>query len=66
MQETSSLRDQVLSEIELLEKLNVEQGTLDRLLREKGFTFVRLNAKCRVYLVNDVLGWFQQRRRNAQ
>ncbi len=44
-----------MSEVDLLEHLNVEQRTLDRLRREKGLPYVRPNAKCRVHLAEDVL-----------
>ncbi len=60
-----TLGDQVLSEVSLLELLNVEQPTLDSLRREKGFPFIRLNVKCRVYLADDVLGWLKQQRRDT-
>jgi predicted DNA-binding transcriptional regulator AlpA len=53
------LSDQVLSEVEILEKLNVEQPTLDRLRREKSFPYIRLNVKSRVYLASDVLDWLK-------
>ena len=62
MQQQSSLRDQVLSEVDLLELLNVEQQTLDRLRRERGFPYIRLNAKCRGYLGDEVLDWLKQQR----
>ena len=52
--------DLVLSEVELLEKLNIEQPSLDRLRREKDFPYIRLNIKCRVYLTDDVLGWLKK------
>ena len=52
--------DLVFSEVELLEKLNIEQPSLDRLRREKGFPYIRLNIKCRVYLMDDVLDWLKQ------
>ena len=59
------LKDQVISEVDLLELLNVEQPTLDRLRREKDFPYIRLNAKCRVYLADEVLGWLKQYRTDA-
>jgi len=62
MQQDMKLKDQLLSEVDLLELLNVEQQTLDRLRREKGFPYVRLNAKCRVYLGDQVLDWLKQQR----
>lgn len=56
----NNLTDQVLSEVEMLEALNVEQRTLDILRREKDFPYIRLNLKCRVYLVNDVMDWLKR------
>ena len=58
-----NLRDQVLSEVDLLELLNVEQQTLDTLRREKNFPYIRLNIKCRVYLASEVLDWLKQQLR---
>ena len=60
MENNLNFNDLVLSEVELLEKLNIEQRTLDNLRREKGFPFVRLSSQCRVYLANEVLGWLKQ------
>jgi len=60
-----TLGDQVLSEVSLLELLNVEQLALDSLRREKGFPFIRLNSKCRVYLADDVLDWLKQQCRDT-
>jgi len=57
------LRDQVLSEVDLLELLNVEQPTLNTLRLEKGLPYIRLTTKCRVYLADDILGWLKQRQR---
>ena len=62
MENNRNFKDLVLSEVELLEKLNVELPTLNRLRLEKGFPVIRLNAKCRVYLANEVLDWLRQHR----
>ena len=59
-----TLKSQVLSEVDLLELLNVEQPTLDTLRREKGLPFIRLTTKSRVYLANDVLDWLKRYRRS--
>ena len=56
------LSDQVLSEVSLLELLNIEQPQLDRLRRNKNFPYIRLNTKCRVYLASDVAAWLKERR----
>ena len=58
-----SLKDQVLSEVDLLELLNVEKPTLDTIRLEKGLPYIRLNNRCRVYLAEDVLGWLKEHRR---
>jgi len=60
-----TLGDQVLSEVSLLELLNVEQPALDSLRREKEFPFIRLNSKRRVYLTDDVIDWLKQQRRDT-
>jgi len=65
MAENQNYKNQVLSEVELLEWLNVEQPTLDRLRLQKGFPVIRLNAKCRVYLVDEVFDWLKNHRINA-
>lgn len=60
MQEQLKLRDQVISEVDLLEVLNIELPALNALRLEKGFPVVRLNRNCRVYLADEVLGWLKQ------
>jgi predicted DNA-binding transcriptional regulator AlpA len=60
MEDSLNFKDLVLSEVELLEKLNIEQPALDRLRREKDFPYIRLNSKCRVYLAAEVLDWLNQ------
>ncbi len=62
IEQNQSFSDQILSEVDLLEKLNLEKPTLDVLRREKGLPYIRLNVKCRVYLAEDVLGWLKQHR----
>ena len=57
-----NLKSQVLSEVELLEMLNVEQPTLDKLRREKDFPYIRLSSRCRVYLGEEVLDWLKKNR----
>jgi len=44
----------------MLELLGVDKGTLDDLRREKGFPFVRLTTRARVYLADEVLDWLKQ------
>jgi hypothetical protein len=60
-----SLRNQVISEVDLLELLNVEQQTLDNLRRNKGLPYIRLSSKARVYLTEDVLGWLKNTAKNG-
>ena len=55
--------DQVFSEVELLEKLNVEPKTLSKLRLEKGLPYIRLDTRNRVYLAEEVLGWLKELRR---
>lgn len=62
MSENQSLNGVVLSEVDLLELLNIEKPTLDVLRREKEFPYVRLTITSRVYLAEDVLAWLKQHR----
>jgi len=62
----SILRKHVLSEVEVLEALNVEIGTLNNLRLERGLPFIRLNKWNRVYLAEDILEWAKQHRRVVQ
>ena len=53
----------VYSEAAMLELLDVDKKTLDDLRREKGFPAVRLTARARVYLADEVLAWLKQQAR---
>ena len=55
-----TLEQVVYSEAAMLELLGVDKKTLDDLRREKGFPFVRLTARSRVYLADQVLDWLKQ------
>ena len=55
-----ALEDVVYSEAAILELLGIEKETLDDLRREKGFPFVRLTTRSRVYLADEVLGWLKK------
>ena len=57
-----TLEQKVWSEQNLLELLGIERRTLDNLRNAKGFPFIRLTNKSRVYLANDVLDWLESRR----
>lgn len=50
----------VYSEEAMLELLGVDRKTLDDLRREKGFPVVRLTARARVYLADEVLAWLKK------
>lgn len=52
-------QDEVWSEDALLEVLDVDRRTLDRLRRQKNFPCVRLTQRIRVYLAADVLAWLK-------
>ena len=54
------LKDQVISEVDLLEALNIEKRTLDKLRLEKGLPFIRLSPKSRVYLVDKVVAYLRE------
>lgn len=62
----TGLESRVISEVDLLQKLNVPKQVLDRLRLEKGFPFVRLTLKDRVYLISDVLAWLEKNKRTIQ
>ena len=51
------LEQQIWSEASLLELLGVEKRTLDNLRNQKGFPFVSLSRKARVYIAGDVSEW---------
>lgn len=53
------LEQLVYSEAVMLELLGIDKQTLDDLRREKGFPFVRLTTRARVYLANEVLDWLE-------
>ena len=59
------LEHAVYSEEAMLELLGVSKTTLDTLRLEKGFPFVRLTPKTRIYLANEVLGWLKQHHRGS-
>jgi len=54
------LEQLVYSETAMLELLGVDKETLDDLRREKGFSFVRLTTRSRVYFADEVLGWLKE------
>ena len=54
---------QVMSEVDLLEWLNIEKPVLDRLRREKNLPYVRLSIKHRVYFVDEVTGWLKEQQK---
>ena len=57
------LEQLVYSEAAVFELLGIDKKTLDDLRREKGFPFVRLTARARVYLADEVLGWLKEQAR---
>ena len=50
----------LLNEVDLCEALNLKADTLGRLRREKGFPYIRITNRDRVYLVSEVLDWLKQ------
>ena len=56
-----SINQEVLSEVALLELLNVDRRTLDKLRREENLPYIRLDKFYRVYLSEEVLDWLQKR-----
>lgn len=57
------LEQLIYSEVAMLELLGIDKRTLDDLRREKGFPFVRLTARARVYLADEVLAWLKEQAR---
>jgi len=55
------LEQLVYSEVAMLELLGIDKKTLDDLRREKGFPFVRLTTRARVYLADEVLAWLKEK-----
>ena len=56
-----SIHQEVLSEVALLELLNVDKPTLDKLRREENLPYIRLDKFYRVYLAEEVLDWLRKR-----
>ncbi len=56
-----SINQEVLSEIALLELLNVDKHTLDKLRREENLPYIRLDKFYRVYMAEEVLDWLRKR-----
>ena len=56
-----SINQEVLSEVALLELLNVDKRTLDKLRREENLPYIRLDKFYRVYLSEEVLDWLRKR-----
>ena len=54
------LENLVYSEEAMVELLGVDKKTLDDLRRERAFPFVRLTARERVYLADEVLAWLKK------
>ena len=56
-----SIHQEVLSEVTLLELLNVDKRTLDKLRREDNLPYIRLDKFYRVYMAEEVLDWLRKR-----
>ena len=54
------LEQEVYPEGALLEALGLQKEVLDQLRRDKGFPFVRINMRKRLYLASEVLNWLQE------
>ena len=64
--EQQTLEQQVWNEKAIMELLGIEKRTLDKLRLEDNLPFVRLTAKARVYLADDVLNWVKDHRRSVE
>jgi len=58
-----TLEQLVYSEAAMLKLLGIDKKTLDDLRREKEFPFIRLTARSRVYLADEVLAWLKEQAR---
>jgi hypothetical protein len=54
------LEQLVYSESAILKPSGIDKKGLDELRRERGFPFVRLTTRDRVYLAKDVLEWLEK------
>lgn len=54
------LEQEVYPEGALLEALGLQKEVLDELRRNKGFPFVRINVRKRLYLRDEVLKWLEE------
>ena len=66
MENNLTMEQSVWTEEDLVKLLGITKRTLDNLRNEKGLPYVRLTAKCRVYLVEDILEWLKQYRRSVK
>jgi hypothetical protein len=57
------LEQLIYSEAAMLELLGIDKKTLDALRLDKGFPFVRLTTRSRVYLSDKVLAWLKEQDR---
>ncbi len=53
---------EIISEEKLLRILDISKDTLDKLRTQKGFPYVQLTKRNRVYLAEDVHFWLEQNR----
>ena len=59
-----TIEQNIWTEEDLSKLLGITKRTLDSLRNEKGLPYIRLTAKCRVYLAEDILEWLKQYRRS--
>jgi len=57
-----TLEQSVWNEQSVMELLGVTRQQMDGLRNRKGFPFVRLGQRIRVYLSEDILQWIKERR----
>ena len=56
-----NVEQEVWNEVEMIRLLDVTKEQIDRLRREEGLPYVRLNNKKRVYLAEEFVPWLQKR-----
>ena len=58
---SENLEAKVYSEGAMLELLGIDRKALDALRYDKDFPTVKLSARARVYLADEVLAWLKER-----
>ena len=57
------LSELIVSEVDLLETLNIDLAQLSVLRLQKGLPYIRINSRNRAYLVNEVVDFLRDNAR---